>query len=115
SHSLKTFPALDVRARSTDLLLAILDDFSATAVDEGRDATRVFFARSADRDAARAALAPHFSVTQVDVPDDDWARRSQANLQPITIGRLTIFPNPESLIPNPCSIVIPPSMAFGTG
>ena len=138
----ETYPALDVRGldarlkprvpstqlereasaeRDADLLLAAVDDFSPTAIEERHDLLRVFFARSADRDAARNALAPSFLVSAVDVPDEDWARRSQQNLQPVTIGRLTIFPDPESLpnpkspIPNPCSIVIAPSMGFGTG
>ena len=75
----------------------------------------MFFARAADRDAAQAALAARFDVSAIDVPDDDWARRSQENLEPITVGRVTVVPNPESRIPNPDAIVIPPSMAFGTG
>src|SRR5439155_6768198 len=125
----KTYPALDVRAASTDLLLVLIADFAPTAVEEDGDVVRVFFSRAADREAARLALAPRFPVASIDVPDEDWARRSQEDLRPITIGRLTIFPtseflvpspeslssNPKSLTPNPCSIVIPPSMAFGTG
>ncbi len=65
---------------------------------------------------------PSAVVSPRDVDDEDWARRSQENLTPITIGRLTVCPSREflkptlkSLIPNPYSIVIPPSMAFGTG
>ena len=111
----KTYPALDVRCEDTGILLATVDDCSPTAVEERRDAVRVFFSRSADRDAARRVLASGYSAAVVDVPDEDWARRSQENLHPIAIGRLTIFPNPESRIPDPCSIAIPPSMAFGTG
>ena len=111
----RTYPALDVHGGETDLLLALVDDFAPTAIDEAPPTTRVFFAKTSDRDAAHTALAARFDVTPLDVPDDDWATRSQADLQPITVGRLTVFPNPYSLTPNPCSIVIPPSMAFGTG
>jgi len=112
----KTYPALEVRCDDGDLVLALIDDFHPTAVEERDGAARVFFASSAERDAARDALETSYHVEALDVPDEDWARRSQANLQPITIGRLTVFPtNPKSLIPTPCSIVIQPSMGFGTG
>jgi ribosomal protein L11 methylase PrmA len=112
----KTYPALEVRCDDADLVLALIDDFHPTALEERDGAARVFFASSAERDAARDALETRYHVEAFDVPDEDWARRSQANLQPITIGRLTVFPtNPKSLIPNPCSIVIQPSMGFGTG
>jgi ribosomal protein L11 methyltransferase len=112
----KTYPALEVRCNDADLILALIDDFHPTAVEDRDGAARVFFASSAERDAARDALEPRYTVEPLDVPDEDWARRSQANLQPITIGRLTIFPtNLESRTPNPESIVIQPSMGFGTG
>jgi len=112
----KTYPALEVRCDDADLVLALIDDFHPTAVEERDGAARVFFATAAERDAARQALEPRYHVEPLDVPDEDWARRSQANLQPITIGRLTVFPaNPESPVPNPCAIVIPASMGFGTG
>jgi len=50
----------------------------------------VFFATPADRDTACAALSASFDVTAIDVPDEDWARRSQENLQPITVGRIIV-------------------------
>src|SRR5512138_928935 len=83
---------------------------------------RVFFTNARERDAACAALAARVEVAAVDVSDEDWARRSQENLQPITIGALTIFPsaiegtaivNQQAALP--MSIVIRPSMGFGTG
>ena len=127
---MKNYPALDVRGDSTDLLLAMIDDFSPTAIEERDQSVRVFFSSTADRDAARITLASRFfSAGAVDVSDEDWARRSQDNLAPVTVGRLTIVPNPEarpagpesrlanpeSRIPNPDTIVIVPSMGFGTG
>lgn len=125
----KSYPALDVRADSPDLLLALVDDYRPTAVEERDTAVRVFFPSSADRDAAQRALAERFDLAAVDVPDEDWARRSQENLGPVTVGTITVFPNPQSLdqspipshpnpqspIPDPLTIVIAPSMGFGTG
>lgn len=115
----KAYPAIDVRTDAPDLLLAIVDDFGPTAVEDlERDGSvRIFFPSPTDRDAALRALAPRFDVTAVDVPDEDWARRSQENLKPVTVGRITVFPDPESRIPNPdqVAIVIVPSMGFGTG
>lgn len=112
---MKTYPALDIRADSADLLLAIVDDFAPTAVEERDTLIRIFFPSAAERDAAQRALTPRFDVSAIDVPDDDWARRSQEHLPPIIVGAVTVFSNPESRIPNPLSIVIQPSMGFGTG
>ena len=113
----KRYPALDVRADSPDLLLALVDDYGPTAIEERGAAVRVFFPSPADRDAAQRALADRFDLASIDIPDEDWARRSQESLGPITVGRITVFPNPESRIPNPdtLAIVIAPSMGFGTG
>lgn len=119
---MKTYPALDVRCDFTDLLLATIDDFKPTAVEEQDQSVRVFFSNAADRDAARITLASRFTAVAVDVSDEDWARRSQENLAPVTVGRLTITPNPlpairspQSAIRNAVVIVIVPSMGFGTG
>jgi ribosomal protein L11 methyltransferase len=114
---LKDYPAIDVRTEAPDLLLAIVDDFGASAVEEieGAGSVRIFFPTSIERDAAQRALADRFAVTAVDVSDEDWARRSQEGLQPVTVGHITIFPNPESRIPSPFALVVQPSMGFGTG
>ena len=89
---MKDYPALDVRTASSDLLLAIVDDFAPVAVDENGEIVRVFFSTPALRDAAAAALTATFEVHAVDVPDEDWARRSQDNLLPVTVGRITVAP-----------------------
>jgi len=116
---LKTYPAIDVRTDATDLLLAIVDDFGATAVEdlEGDGSVRVFFPSPPDRDAALRALAPRFGVASVDVPDEDWARRSQENLTAVTVGRIIVAPPWVALGPEPTAlvVVIQPSMGFGTG
>jgi ribosomal protein L11 methyltransferase len=124
---LKHYPALDVRSDFPDLLLALVDDFRPTAVEDLDTAVRIFFQTSSDRDAAHRVLAERYLVTAIEVSDEDWARRSQDNLAPVTVGRITIFPNPQSLVPTPqspvpmsavsgpCALVIVPSMGFGTG
>ena len=108
-----------MRSGSSDFLLAIVDDFGPTAVEEYDTSVRIFFQTPTDRDAAHRALAEHFAVTAVtavDVSDEDWARRSQENLTPITVGRITIVPSPQVPSPQvPYTIVIVPSMGFGTG
>jgi ribosomal protein L11 methyltransferase len=136
----KLFPAIDVQSDTLDLVLANADDFGPTAVEERGEVVRLFFSTSQARDSACAALASQYEVQPVDVPDEDWARRSQKNLEAITVGRITIWPdrnwhavdsprtpesrstNPEppatnagSGTVNPITIVIQPSMGFGTG
>src|SRR4051812_817014 len=115
---MKLYPAVDVRTDSPDLLIALVDDFAPTAVEE-RDATvRIFFATAHDRDEAQRAIASRFEVTAIDIPDEDWARRSQEDLKAITVGRITVSPPWQSAISNLKSaiqIVILPSMGFGTG
>jgi ribosomal protein L11 methyltransferase len=122
---LKTYPALDVRTDAPEFVLALVDDFAPAAAEEHGAVVRVFFATTADRDAAQRSVGERFDVTPIDVSDEDWARRSQENLQPVTVGAITIAPrvqppfthppNPQSPAPNPLVIVIQPSMGFGTG
>jgi ribosomal protein L11 methyltransferase len=100
----------------------------------------VFFRLASQRDAARTALAAALGdraieLSPAEVPDDDWARRSQAALTAIRVGDVIVAPpwdtesgeaardsglefstsNPR--IPNsgPITVVIEPSMGFGTG
>ena len=101
------FPALEVqflRAPGPDAYLrerlyALLDDFSPTAIqeDEAGEVWRVFFATSEQRDAAAAHLASLVSpdllrTSALEVPDEDWARRSQQNLKAVTVDGLVIAP-----------------------
>lgn len=122
---MRTYPALIVRPRApqsdfVELLIAVLDDFSPVALDEidGGAAARAFFESTAARDGARAAVAAAFAGARVDaadIPDENWAERSQASLTRIRAGRLTIAPPWD--IPGDATdtIVILPSMGFGTG
>ncbi|MQA30663.1 MAG: methyltransferase domain-containing protein, partial [Luteitalea sp.] len=120
---LKIWPALDLDdLGDSDLLLVALDDFRATAIEErggAADPIRVFFADARSRDEALAGLPSRFLARPVDVADEDWARRSQQDLAPVTVGGITIFPSLESFnagpVPLPGALVIQPSMGFGTG
>jgi ribosomal protein L11 methyltransferase len=157
--ALTEYPAIDLRfqpgsdgARIEAVLYAALDDFQPLAIQEHEsgDGWLVFFRDAVHRDRAAAALRrleihPSLDLTPLDVPDEDWARRSQANLTAIRIGRVTVAPPwdvsdvasrlsdpgsritepvPDhqghgSRIPDPVTdhivIVIDPSMGFGTG
>jgi ribosomal protein L11 methyltransferase len=114
---MKQYPAIEVRTDATEFLLAIVDDFGPTALEECGPSVRIFFATATDRDGAQRALAAQFDVTPIEVDDEDWARRSQENLPPVTVGGITVFPSPAPPAPSPgrIDIVIVPSMGFGTG
>jgi ribosomal protein L11 methyltransferase len=117
---LKLWPALDL-VSADDLLLAALDDFSPTASEELDNGLRVFFASRERRDRAQAALGDRgIAAGATEVSDEDWAVRSQQNLRPITVGDITVVPSliePRSTTSSHRSItiVIEPSMGFGTG
>ncbi|HUR32259.1 MAG TPA: 50S ribosomal protein L11 methyltransferase [Vicinamibacterales bacterium] len=129
------YPALDVRAADPDLVLAVVDDFAPTAVEDLADGVSIYFTTPERRDEARVAVGlalPRATVSARDVDDGDWARRSQQNLTPITVGRITVTPPwfshtaagvQPSVSPSPSAppasraltITILPSMGFGTG
>src|SRR5260221_297033 len=113
----RLYSALDVRA-AADVAAALVDDYSPTAIEDRDQSIRIFFTTDDSRTSAGHALTrAGYQITAVDVDDEDWARRSQDNLEPVTVGRITVLPNPNSQTRNPdaLSIVIEPSMAFGTG
>jgi ribosomal protein L11 methyltransferase len=132
---MRTWPAIDVRRLSEpEILHAALTEYAVTAIDErAADDWRVFFHTSDERDRAAAALPrdfPALSIEPVDVPDEDWAARSQAEIRSIRAGNLIVappwdVPDPSTLSPAPSAssirfrkplvIVIQPSLGFGTG
>jgi ribosomal protein L11 methyltransferase len=119
------YPALDVHGADPDMVLAVVDDFAPSAVEDLADGVSVFFFTAAGRDDALAVLAnalPHATLSPRDVDDEDWARRSQANLTPIVVGRIVVTPpwlvgsaGVSAREPDAITIVIAPSMGFGTG
>ena len=80
----------------------------------------VCFQDAGERDHAAAAIRaarPLLSVEPVELPDDDWAARSQRSLTAVRAGRFIVAP-PWDVPPDPgdaAVIVIEPSMGFGTG
>jgi ribosomal protein L11 methyltransferase len=128
---LASYPALDIRfapaarPEDEDRLQADLDGLGIIAIreHESADGWLVFFSDAPSRDAAAAILSgrspfPIASQTSLDVPDDDWARRTQANLRSVRVGRVVVSP-PWDLPATPQDgsvvVVIDPSMGFGTG
>jgi ribosomal protein L11 methyltransferase len=105
--------------------MAGLDDFHPTAVEEAPKLWRVFFDAQASRDSALAWLHalgdPRIAVESLEVEDEDWARRSQADLQPVRAARFVISPPwsadaaREAARPDDIVVVIVPSTGFGTG
>ncbi len=128
----RSYPALELVWPATtadaaalhERLAASLDDLGVTAVQEFDDLWLAFFPTTRDRDRAAEVLAawdddPGLHVTPRDVGDDDWARRSQANLTPVRAGRFIVAPpwsDLESERADPGTVIrIRPSMGFGTG
>jgi ribosomal protein L11 methyltransferase len=138
---LADYPAIEIQFLSPadaslhDRLYALLDDFEPTAIheDEPADRWRVFFRTAERRDGALAAvesaIARHLIQTSsLDVPDEDWARRSQEGLKAIQAGGLIVAPPwdvPKGIADVKAEgtrqktdlpvIIIEPSTGFGTG
>jgi ribosomal protein L11 methyltransferase len=125
-------PALDLRWRSgtdvdelSQILYAALDDYAPVAIHEleSSGGWRVFFRDARQRDEAARYLRTSFvdalpDISPVQVPDEEWARRSQSTLTAIRIGRIVVAP-PWDLQVNDDGrdliVVIDPSTGFGTG
>jgi ribosomal protein L11 methyltransferase len=130
------------RAALRDRLVALLADHDLIAIHEDRiDEPRgwtAHFGTPAARDGAAAAIASSadfadLRIQPVEIDDEDWARRTQADLPAVTIGRVTIappwdLPRPavtpgflraatpaERLEPANLLVIIEPSRGFGTG
>jgi ribosomal protein L11 methyltransferase len=128
------FPT-DTPAEVRDALAALLSDYDLIAIQED-DVTApqtwtAHFGTAASRDAAAARLArtePRLDIQAVEVEDEDWARRTQADLPAVRIGRVCVAPPwdlPAGYVPphpgaspppgREIVVVIEPSRGFGTG
>jgi len=138
-------PSLDEPADAEGLVAAALDDFAPQAIEDLAERPlppgglwdptfppipeppptplrwRAFFSSADARDRAAAALSttwPMLQLSVVDVPDEDWAARSQQSLTAVTAGRFIVAPPwdiPADAPAGTTVIVIEPSMGFGTG
>ncbi|MGE3275668.1 MAG: 50S ribosomal protein L11 methyltransferase [Vicinamibacterales bacterium] len=128
-----------------ELIAAVLDDHPAVAVEDLAAlplppggvwdptapppepvptepiAWRVFFREAAERDVLAAELReryPALVLEPVDVPDEDWAARSQRELTAIRAGTFLVAPpwdRPDAPPAGVTVLVIEPSTGFGTG
>jgi ribosomal protein L11 methyltransferase len=131
---LASYPALDlhweVAATVPDLqeqIHAAIADLEPLAIHdhESVDGWVIFFRTPAQRDNAVAALRSLgdrrvVSIASIDVEDDGWARRSQANLHAVRINRVVVAPpwdvaDTTSAAASDVIVVIDPSTGFGTG
>jgi ribosomal protein L11 methyltransferase len=111
-----------VTPATSDLVAASLVDFSVAAIEEtDAESWRVFFSTALDRDNASRALStqfPDLSVLRVEIEDEDWAVKSQADLKAVQVGRVIVAPPwdiPRLSDQQAVVVVIQPSMGFGTG
>jgi ribosomal protein L11 methyltransferase len=122
----RSYPALELSwpatpaAGDVERALAEIDVDEPTAVEDGVSGARVFFPSASLRDRAALRLLgfdPTPTCTPIEVPDDDWAERSQASLGAVTIDQLVVAPPwavPGNLDGRKL-LIIQPSMGFGTG
>ena len=100
------------------LVLGETDAFHPSAVEYLPQGLRIFFTTNADRAEAHAHLRqalPSCAAAFVDVPDEQWAERSQAALKAVRVGALTVAPPWDLPADGSTVIIIQPSMGFGTG
>ena len=117
----------ELQAGTRDRLVAVLSDYSLLAIQEddvsNPQTWTAHFATAADRQSALDALRGSsdfggLRLETLEVEDDDWARRTQADLPAIQIGRVLVCPPWDVRVPTaPDEIVvlIEPSRGFGTG
>jgi ribosomal protein L11 methyltransferase len=121
----RMWPALDISCDDADweLIQAALTDLEVAAIDDNApDARRVFFPTPDARHRAAEVLRARFpraSMSPVDIPDENWAARSQANLRAVRVDTIVVAPPWDAVGhaegDSPLTIVIQPSMGFGTG
>jgi ribosomal protein L11 methyltransferase len=127
-------PALIIRfppaatAATRDRLVALLADHELLAIQEDDiSAPRSWTAHFATADARESAVTaiasetnlPPLAMERVEIEDEDWARRTQADLPAIRVGRIIVAPPWDKPQPDAVSgaivVEIEPSRGFGTG
>ncbi|MFO7694970.1 MAG: 50S ribosomal protein L11 methyltransferase [Vicinamibacterales bacterium] len=108
-----------------DRVMADLDGLDIVAIAEHPGETwQVFFRSEADRASALALLHATngpgaLGLRPIDVEDEDWARRSQASLLAVRVGRIAVAPPWDTGCldgdPAVTTVVIEPAMGFGSG
>ena len=115
-------------AADRDRLVAMLADYDLVAIQEddlGSPLTwTAHFASAEARSAAAEAVGAiadgdSLRLELAEIDDDDWARRTQADLPPIRVGRVVVAPpwdRPDAGAAGDALVVeIEPSRGFGTG
>ncbi|MEI6668079.1 MAG: 50S ribosomal protein L11 methyltransferase [Acidobacteriota bacterium] len=107
-----------------DRVSAVLDGLDVVAIEESSDEIwRVSFREPTARSRAARALddlaGSGLRFDEVDVPDDDWARRSQAALGAIRVDAVIVAPpwDPTATVATPgaLTVIVEPGMGFGSG
>lgn len=120
---MRAWPALEIHHGDTatgEIVQAFLLDFGLLALSSDTPGVSCAFFEDADsRDRATAAMRnafPQLVARALDVPDLDWAARSQASLRAVRVDDIVVAP-PWDVPATSASlvIVIQPSMGFGTG
>ena len=109
-------------ALSDALLEAGAESVSIEGLDEPRAVVNAVFGESADAGRAlasaleRCGMRGHLPYVVAPLEDADWVRRSQAQFEPVRLGRLWIgasWHRPPNDVPH--VLRIDPGLAFGTG
>lgn len=114
-----------VTGETTDLVVAGFDPDAVAAIEERTDTEWIVSFRDPDaRDRALLAIRREWDAQGVravaaDISDEDWARRSQASLGAVCVGRFVVLPpwmtETDPLPADGIRLVIEPSMGFGSG
>jgi ribosomal protein L11 methyltransferase len=118
-----------ITAADRDHLVAVLSDFDLISIHEDDPVHPMrwtaHFGDPQSRDRAAEALrdlesSKHLRIERAQIEDEDWARRTQADLPAIQIGRIIVappwdLPAADRSGPNITLVVIEPSRGFGTG
>ena len=115
-------------AADRDRLVALLADYDLAAIQEddlGAPVTwTAHFASAEARNAAAEALGAiadgdSLRLELAEIEDDDWAKRTQADLPAVRVGRIIVAPpwdRPDAEAARDAVVVeIEPSRGFGTG